>query len=60
MQANETPPRRKLSITPQAALAASVLAIFLLLHVVAGAILRGAAMRDGTQAKPVTTLPSHD
>ncbi|UFZ04874.1 hypothetical protein LQG66_00695 [Bradyrhizobium ontarionense] len=60
MQANEVPPRRKLSITPQAVLAAGVVVMFLLLHLVAGAILQGAATRDGSPATPVSTLQDYD
>ncbi|BAM88966.1 hypothetical protein S58_29650 [Bradyrhizobium oligotrophicum S58] len=60
MQAHEIPPRRKPSITSQAALAAGILAVFLLLHVLAGAILQRTATTDGAQAKPASTLQPYD
>ncbi|GLH76163.1 hypothetical protein SSBR45G_10710 [Bradyrhizobium sp. SSBR45G] len=60
MQANQVPPRRKSSITPQAALAAGVIVMFLLLHVLAGTILKGAATDNGAQAKQASTRPSTD
>ncbi|MGJ4931243.1 hypothetical protein ACQR1I_36555 [Bradyrhizobium sp. HKCCYLS2038] len=56
MQAKQTSPRRRLSITPQAALGAAVLLIFLLLHLAAGAVMLGAAISDGAQLRPASTL----
>ena len=60
MQANEIQPRRKPSIASQAALAVGVLAVFLLLHVLAGTIVQRTATTDGAQAKPVSTLQPYD
>ncbi|MGJ5177480.1 hypothetical protein ACQR16_05690 [Bradyrhizobium oligotrophicum] len=60
MQIHQVPPRRRPSITPQAVLAAGVLVMFLLLHVVAGVILQGDATPNGAQATPVSTLQPTD
>jgi hypothetical protein len=64
MPANQDPPRPKpitsKPITPRPALGAGVLVIFLLLHIVAVALLRGAGTQDGAQATPVSTLQSTD
>ncbi|XUM21697.1 hypothetical protein ACRAVF_31255 [Bradyrhizobium oligotrophicum S58] len=58
MQANEAQ-WRKWPTTPRAALAASILAVFLFLHVVAAMMLQGAA-RGGAQANPAAALQACD
>lgn len=60
MQANEAQMWRTLPMTPRAAAAASILAIFLLLHVVAATMLRGDAARSGAQADPAAALQGYD
>ncbi|MGJ5081142.1 hypothetical protein [Bradyrhizobium sp. HKCCYLS3013] len=60
MQASKARLQRKLPMTPQAALAARVLVIFLLLHVVAATMLRGDATRSGAQADPAAPLQPYD
>ncbi|MGJ4983583.1 hypothetical protein [Bradyrhizobium sp. SZCCHNRI1009] len=60
MQSNEARPRRKLPMIPRAVLAASVLAVFLFLHVVAATMLRGDATRSGAQADGTATLQPYD
>ncbi|CCD83827.1 conserved protein of unknown function; putative membrane protein [Bradyrhizobium sp. ORS 285] len=59
MQANQDPMQRK-PVTPRPVLATAVLVTFLILHIVAVAILRGADTRDGAPPKPVATLQSFD
>nr|WP_157872603.1 hypothetical protein [Bradyrhizobium sp. ORS 278] len=50
MPIHESPKRRTLQITPRRAMAAIILGAFLLLHAVAGIILRAAATGDGVSA----------
>ncbi|MCL8484697.1 MULTISPECIES: hypothetical protein [Bradyrhizobium] len=47
MQAHRVPPQQRLSVTPRAALAVGIAILFLLLHVVAGVIVRASATVDG-------------
>lgn len=60
MPAIEPPPRRKLPNTFQAVLAACVLLVFLLFHLVAGGIMQRAALRDGGDAKPAQPFQDVD
>ncbi|NPU68363.1 hypothetical protein HL667_25410 [Bradyrhizobium sp. 83012] len=59
MQAHQESTQRK-PITLKPALGAAVLVGFLVLHVVAIAILRGADTPDGAPTKPMATLQSID
>jgi hypothetical protein len=60
MLTNETPSRRKLSTKPQEMLVATILIIFLLLHVLAGAVLQRAGPMDGPPSKQDLMLQPYD
>ncbi|MGY4309524.1 hypothetical protein ACVIJ6_006767 [Bradyrhizobium sp. USDA 4369] len=53
MQARQVPPQQRLSVTPRAALAVGIVVLFLLLHVVAGFIVRASAALDSPSSVSV-------
>lgn len=59
MQAREDPFRRK-SVMAQAILVAALLALFLLLHVLGGAVLQRTGAPDRSPSTPDLTLKSYD
>ncbi|WP_035640820.1 hypothetical protein [Bradyrhizobium sp. ORS 375] len=59
MRAHQNSMQRK-PITLKPAFGAVVLVAFLILHIVAIAILRGTDTPDGTQTKPVSMLRPYD
>lgn len=60
MPTNEVPSRRELSRQLQETLIATVLIIFFLLHVLAGAVLQRAGAVDGPSSKRDLTLQPYD
>jgi hypothetical protein len=60
MLTNKAPSRRKLSMKLQETLVATILIVFLLLHVTAGAVLKRAGAVDGPSLKQDLTSQPYD